>query len=494
MLAVGMPSSRPRASPRTTGPSSWKGAPSSAPAAATSPAATSSGSCSRRPASPSCSTSATTSVSNSGRRAQQRRVAGAPVAEAEVRAHAHLPGAERAGEHLVAEVLRAQLRESSAVKGITTISSTPSAATRSIFSVGGGQQLRRLAGAQHPQRMRVEGHHRRAWRRCARGPVGAAAITCRWPRCTPSKVPSATARRTAPAGSRERPVDVHGPGVRRCGHSSAGARLAGESSPSRLHATGAAASARSRPGGGARSAARPRRRSRPRTTTFRPRGHLGTVVQNSGLPAAGSAAQAARSLRWISARVRVTAGSSGSIAGRAARAGSRTGSPASADAAGLAAPGTRRRASARSGPRARRRRPAHPARPAGPGTGACRRRTGPGSAGGRRARCARWRSAPCGRPPGRAWRSSRSRVAEEALPQELPAQRAPAREVHRRLGEGGRRQPGRVVDARVGDHRVRARERFDVLHARIELAHQLRLRRRRRQQRQQRRDQRATTR
>ena len=75
------------------------------------------------------------------------------------------------------------------------------------------------------------------------------------------------------------------------------------------------------------------------------------------------------------------------------------------------------------------------------------------------------------------------RVAVVARAQEPLAQPRAGREAHRRLRQRRGRQAGRVVDARAGDHRVRARAGFEALHPRVELTDQLRVGDRGRQRR-----------
>ena len=112
MLAVGMSSSRPRASPGTTSPSSGEGAPSSSAAAATSPAATSSPDAAggdrravrARPAArPRSRTRRASAAASTSPRAPWPKRKFAPTLD--------VAGAQHADEHLRAEVLGCHLRE-----------------------------------------------------------------------------------------------------------------------------------------------------------------------------------------------------------------------------------------------------------------------------------------------------------------------------------------------------------------------------------------------
>ena len=92
--------------------------------------------------------------------------------------------AERADQHVVDELLRAARWRTRRRTGSRSAPARPSAAISSALTVERRQQLRRVLRRDH----RRPGAARRS-ARCRRR-----AITSRWPRCTPSKVPTATLR------------------------------------------------------------------------------------------------------------------------------------------------------------------------------------------------------------------------------------------------------------------------------------------------------------
>ena len=84
---------------------------------------------------------------------------------------------------------------SAASKRSTIAPSSPVAASSRSFAALVGQPEQRLVRPKEAARMRLEGQRRRRPAERAGRAASAAAITARWPRCTPSKLPMAT---TAP--------------------------------------------------------------------------------------------------------------------------------------------------------------------------------------------------------------------------------------------------------------------------------------------------------
>ena len=91
--------------------------------------------------------------------------------------------AERADEHVVDELVGACARRTPRRRGSRSSPARPARRSARPCARASVSSLRRVLGRDHRDRVGVEGEHA----------VGAA-ITSRWPRCTPSKVPTATLR------------------------------------------------------------------------------------------------------------------------------------------------------------------------------------------------------------------------------------------------------------------------------------------------------------
>ena len=135
--------------------------------------------------SPSTSSSGTTRVSKRSSAASSSRVALGLVAEAEVLPHARRAWRRSAPTSTSSmNVLRAARAANSPSNGMTTSSSTPERRDQLGLALERGQQRRRGARARPPpsgcgSKVRT---------------VSAPRMTSRWPRCTPSNVPTATRR------------------------------------------------------------------------------------------------------------------------------------------------------------------------------------------------------------------------------------------------------------------------------------------------------------
>ena len=186
MLAVGMSSSRPRASPSTTGPAIAVRRPEQLGGArhvalgeqAPDPAR---GDRARRRARPAARPRSRTRAGRASRAASPARA----VAEAEVRADAHRPRARARRRAPRAQKSSADCRESSAVKGSRPARPRRARRSSSIFrsvvvsSCGGS------LGPQDLQRVRVERHHGRPTSPRSRARSTAEPITRRWPQVDP---------------------------------------------------------------------------------------------------------------------------------------------------------------------------------------------------------------------------------------------------------------------------------------------------------------------
>ena len=291
-FAVGIPSSRPRRSPLTTSPSNRNGPPRNVGGLRPPRRRPRGRGCgSRTTVSPATSTSGTTRVSNSVVRARSSSASPSrTVPEAEVLAHRHA-GSAPSRPTSTSSTNSSALREAkSRSKGITTSSSTPRPAIRSRLMAKRREQLgQRPRGGSPPA-----GAGRRSARcRCP-------AITSRWPRWTPSKVPIATAR--GALGGRH---------VGEAGDLHAGANTTtGWSSPSRGSAIATSSPARGeaqrrprpRPAAGSRPAVPHARRPR--------RSSSGRSGRNASASASGTSALGVGVLQPEAGRSRVRSSSS----------------------------------------------------------------------------------------------------------------------------------------------------------------------------------------
>ena len=203
-----MPSSRPRASPSTTVPSRMNGAPSSSAASATRPAATELADAARGDRLAGALDEGDDLGLELGLATQEVPRPRGAVPEAEVLPHAHVPRAEAAGEESRQNAVGLDHRELPRERDHDQLVHAELHRSGAAFtpvvvrSSGGSSGLRTRSG----WGSNVTTLARVPW---ARAQSRADPITRRWPRCTPSKVPIATARPSGASGTSSRPVDVH---------------------------------------------------------------------------------------------------------------------------------------------------------------------------------------------------------------------------------------------------------------------------------------------